>query len=122
VRSKRRGDFTVLSQDRVTVQYTCNLKIGRAVHKNSQDFMIQFSFCAGENCGQATPLLPKRNAIISGGKRARGRRVVLERPPKLSLFGSVCVCESADRSWRVRGRGLKEKLHSKLLIYTTVYA
>jgi hypothetical protein len=41
---------------------------------------------------------------------------------KLSLFGSVCVCESADESWRVRGRGLKEELHSKLLIYTTVYA
>ncbi len=81
--SKRRGDFTVVSEDQVTVQYTVHVKIGRAVHKNSQDFMIQFSFCAGENCGQATPFfqreMPSCQEVESKGKESR-----LRTTPKVS--------------------------------------
>jgi hypothetical protein len=83
--------------------------------------MIQFSFCAGENCGQATPSSKEQCSHLRG-LESKGKENRLTMIPKLSLFGSVCVCESADESWRVRGKGLKEELHSKLLIYTTVYA
>ncbi len=89
------------------------------MHKNSQDFMIQFSFCAGENCGQATPYFQREMPSFQGVE-SKGKEIRLRTTPKFSLFGSVCVCVSADGSWRVRGRWLKEELH--IYFFTPLHA